>query len=205
MITIEKAQIFNIEGALRGARNPMNSWHLMDSYYDDAGEFVLGEKDRDLAGRLCAAGSDHRKFLRQILVCVDITAPLYWWKEYDTYKVATTANSQSTMHKLHTRPIEEADFSIEMLADADRAAFFAYLSHLENLRQKFVKTKEKDAWYALIQMLPASYNQLRTLTMNYENLANMHHQRATHKLNEWRVFCEWIRTLPLTDLFIKPQ
>ncbi len=203
MILIEKARVMNFEGALRGARNPMNSWARSDSKYDGKGRYVLGPNDLDLAKRLCKAGSDHRKFIRQIIVSVDITAPLYWWKEFDTYKVGTVANSTSTMHKIHAKPFEHADFSCEKLSKSAMEAFTAYMEFLELKRRHFVETKDKADWDDIIQLLPSSYNQKRTVTMNYENLLNMYFARRNHKLSEWREYCEWILTLPYTkELFL---
>ena len=202
MIKIERAVVMNLEGAIRGARNPMNSWAMSDSYYNSQGEFVLGPKDLDLAVRLCKAGSDHRKFMRQIMVCMDVTAPLYWWKEYDTYKVATTANSTSTMHKIHAKPIEASDFSVEHLSPESMVTFKAFIGHIENLRIEFNETKDKGTWYEIIQLLPSSYNQMRTLTLNYENLISMYYARKDHKQDEWRMFCRWIETLPYANPLI---
>ena len=196
MLKTERTAVMNLENAMRGARNPMNSWAKSDSAYDAAGNYVLGENDLALAKKLCRAGSDHRKFVRQILVSVDITAPLYWWKEFDTYKVATVANSTSTMHKIHAKPFELSDFSVDKLSAGALAAFRTYMDYMEATRLRFVETKDKGAWYDLIQMLPSSYNQLRTVTMNYETLINIYYARRAHKLDEWHVFCDWIRTLP---------
>lgn len=204
MIEIDKAVVMNFEGAIRGARNPMASWNRIDSYYDDDGKYVLGENDLNLAKKLCKAGSDHRKFIRQILVSVDITAPLYWWKEFDTYKVATVANSTSTMHKIHSRPFEMSDFSCDKLTDGGVKALESLLEYLEDCRIKFVETKDKAYWYDIIQLLPESYNQTRTITMNYENLLNMYYARKNHKLAEWHTYCDWILTLPYTkELFLQ--
>ena len=166
MLKLERTSVMNLENAMRGARNPMNSWAKSDSAYDDKGNYILGENDLALARKLCRAGSDHRKFVRQILVSVDITAPLYWWKEFDTYKVATVANSTSTMHKIHAKPFELADFSVDKLSDGALAAFRTYMDYMEATRRRFVETKDKRDWYDLIQLLPSSYNQLRTVTMN---------------------------------------
>ena len=199
MLKIERTSMMNLENAMRGARNPMNSWAKSDSAYDDKGNYILGENDLALARKLCRAGSDHRKFVRQILVSVDITAPLYWWKEFDTYKVATVANSTSTMHKIHAKPFELADFSVDKLSDGALAAFRTYMDYMEATRRRFVETKDKRDWYDLIQLLPSSYNQLRTVTMNYETLINIYYARRAHKLDEWHVFCDWIRTLPYAD------
>lgn len=204
MILIEYAEVMNLEGAIRGARNPLNSWSRIDSAYDENGNYVLGQNDLDLAKRLCKAGSDHRKFIRQILVSVDITAPMYWWKEFDTYKVATVANSTSTMHKIHSKPFALDDFSHDHLsADAVRA-LETLLVFLEQRRLRFVENKDKADWYDLIQLLPSSYNQKRTVTMNYENLLNMYYARRNHKLLEWHTYCDWILSLPYTkDLFLQ--
>ena len=199
MLKLERTSVMNLENAMRGARNPMNSWAKSDSAYDEAGNYILGENDLALARKLCRAGSDHRKFVRQILVSVDITAPLYWWKEFDTYKVATVANSTSTMHKIHAKPFELADFSVDKLSDGALAAFRTYMDYMEATRRRFVETKDKRDWYDLIQLLPSSYNQLRTVTMNYETLVNIYYARRAHKLDEWHVFCDWIRTLPYAD------
>ena len=199
MLKLERTSVMNLENAIRGARNPMNSWAKSDSAYDDKGNYILGENDLALARKLCRAGSDHRKFMRQILVSADITAPLYWWKEFDTYKVATVANSTSTMHKIHAKPFELADFSVDKLSDGALAAFRTYMDYMEATRRRFVETKDKRDWYDLIQLLPSSYNQLRTVTMNYETLINIYYARRAHKLDEWHVFCDWIRTLPYAD------
>lgn len=199
MLKLERTSVMNLENAMRGARNPMNSWAKSDSAYDDKGNYILGENDLALARKLCRAGSDHRKFVRQILVSADITAPLYWWKEFDTYKVATVANSTSTMHKIHAKPFELADFSVDKLSDGALAAFRTYMDYMEATRRRFVETKDKRDWYDLIQLLPSSYNQLRTVTMNYETLINIYYARRAHKLDEWHVFCDWIRTLPYAD------
>lgn len=197
MIKIERTSVMNLENAIRGARNPMNSWARMDSAYDAAGNYVLGDNDLDLARRLARAGSDHRKYLRQIFVSVDITAPLYWWKEFDTYKVGTVANSCSTMHKIHTKPFERDDFSCDRLDAGALQALDALVDYLECERQKFCANKEdRQPWHNMIQLLPSSYNQMRTITMNYENLINMYYARKNHKLAEWHVFCDWIKSLP---------
>lgn len=202
MLKLERTSVMNLENAIRGARNPMNSWAKSDSAYDEAGNYILGENDLALARKLCRAGSDHRKFVRQILVSADITAPLYWWKEFDTYKVATVANSTSTMHKIHAKPFELADFSVDKLSDGALAAFRTYMDYMEATRRRFVETKDKRDWYDLIQLLPSSYNQLRTVTMNYETLINIYYARRAHKLDEWHVFCDWIHTLPYADVLI---
>ncbi len=197
MIKLERCSVMNLENAMRGARNPLNSWARSDSAYDDAGNYVLGANDLDLAGRLARAGSDHRKFIRQIFVSVDITAPLYWWKEFDTYKVGTVANSTSTMHKIHAKAFDRDDFSHDRLDEGGLAALDALIAYLEAERQKFVANKEdRQPWHNIIQMLPSSYNQMRTVTMNYENLVNMYYARKNHKLAEWHTYCDWILSLP---------
>ncbi|MBQ7348221.1 MAG: hypothetical protein IJW55_09710 [Clostridia bacterium] len=197
MLKVERDQVMNLENAIRGARNPMNSWSRMDSAYDEKGNYVLGPNDLDLARRLAHAGSDHRKFLRQIFVSVDITAPMYWWKEFDTYKVGTVANSTSTMHKIHAKAFERDDFSHDRLDEGGLAALDALIAYLESERQKFVANKEdRTPWHNMIQLLPSSYNQMRTVTMNYENLINMYYARRSHKLAEWHTFCDWILSLP---------
>ncbi len=196
MLKVERVSVMNLENAMRGARNPMNSWDRSDSYYDETGRYVLGKNDLDLAVRLCAAGSDHRKFIRQILVSMDITAPLYWWKEFDTYKVGTVANSTSTMHKLHAKPLGLDDFSTDRLSPASLAEFERYVGYLESVRRRYVAGKDKADWYDLIQMLPSSYDQLRTVTLNYEVLVNIYYARRDHKLDEWRTLCRAILELP---------
>ncbi len=197
MIKIERTSVMNMENAIRGARNPLNSWARMDSEYDGEGNYILGENDLSLAMRLAHAGSDHRKFLRMIFVSVDITAPLYWWKEFDTYKVGTVANSTSTMHKIHAKQFERADFSCDRLDEGGLAALDALIDYLEAERVRFCADKDnKQAWHNMIQLLPSSYNQLRTVTLNYENLINIYYARRTHKLAEWHRFCEWLEGLP---------
>lgn len=199
MLKTERVSVMNIENAMRGARNPLNSWARSDSYYDENGNYILGENDLSLARRLSRAGSDHRKFLRQIFVTVDITAPMYWWKEYDTYKVGTVANSTSTMHKIHSKPIERSDFSLDKMSDETLEFFDSIIAQLEQLRIKYVETKDKQLWYDIIQLLPSSYNQMRTCTMNYENLISMYYARKSHKLDEWHVFCDFIKNLPYAE------
>ncbi|MBQ8850468.1 MAG: hypothetical protein IJ011_09075 [Clostridia bacterium] len=203
MIKIERVSVMNLENAIRGARNPMNSWGRMDSAYDSEGNYILGENDLDLAKRLAKAGSDHRKFLRQIFVSVDITAPLYWWKEFDTYKVGTVANSTSTMHKIHSKPFEREDFSCDRLDGAGLEALDSLIAFLEAERIKFCENKEdRQPWHNMIQLLPSSYNQMRTVSMNYENLINMYYARKSHKLAEWHTYCDWIASLPYAQELI---
>ncbi len=196
MILLEREHVMNFENAMRGARNPMNSWDRSDSSYDEDGNFVFGENDLTLASKLAKSGSDHRKFLRQIFVSVDITAPLYWWKEYDTYKVATVANSTSTMHKIHSKPFCLDDFSHDHLSKEGTEFMQIIIDTLEEIRKRYVKTKAKKDWYDIIQLLPSSYNQMRTCTFNYETLISIYYSRKNHKLEEWHVFCDWITTLP---------
>lgn len=196
MLTVSNINVMNIENAIRGARNPMNSWDRSDSYYNEEGVFILGENDLSLASKLCRAGSDHRKFIRQIFVSMDINAPLYWWKEFDTYKVGTVANSTSTMHKIHSQPFELDQFSHDQMSDETREKMRGVVEYLEHLRLKYLETKDKQTWYDMIQFLPSSYNQLRTCTLNYEVLVNMYHNRKHHKLQEWHVLCEAIEALP---------
>ena len=202
MIKLERVDVMNLENAIHGARNPMNSWHRMDSEYNEAGEYILGKNDLDLGQRLCKAGSDHRKFLRQIFLSVDISAPMYWWKEYDTYKVGTTANSTSTMHKIHSKVFEREDFSCDHMDESTLKVLDVIIEQLEALRGNFNETKDKVYWYSMIQLLPSSYNQMRTCTMTYENLRNMYHARKNHKLEEWRTFCKWVETLPYAAEFL---
>ena len=202
--------------AVRGARNPMNSWGKMDSvFFEDNSTPELGENDLDLLQRLIKGGSEHRKFMRQIMVSVDITAPLYWWKEFDTYKIGTTANSTSTMHKLASKSITIEDFEMddfEKVKIFDREPYnpddytdeiWDYIIDIcETLRQRFVETKDKKYWKELIRILPESYLQTRTVTMNYENLYSIVRQREGHKLSEWKSFIDWVHTLPYADELI---
>lgn len=196
MISLTNTSVMNFENAIRGARNPMNSWGRMDSYSQPDGTFVLGPNDLDLAMRLAHSGSDHRKYLRMIFVSVDITAPIYWWKEYDTYKVATVANSTSTMHKIHSKPFSINDFSCDHMTAATRAFMETVVQELETIRLRYKASKSKEDWYDLIQLLPSSYNQMRTCTLNYETLINIYRARRNHKLEEWHSFCSWVESLP---------
>ena len=206
MLKISKTLVTNLEGALRGMRNPFSSWEKSDSHYDADGQYILGPADIDLARRLCTSGSDHRKFIRQIIVSVDFDGPLYWWKEYDTYKVATVANSTSTMHCIHKKPFSREDFSCEKLTPDSLQVLDTLIAQLEKLRSEFLQTKDKTAWYNMIQLLPSSYNQLRTCTLNYETLTNIYYARKNHKLDEWHTLCRWIESLPYADvLILKPE
>lgn len=206
----ENTEVFNWEGAVRGMRNPMNSWDKSDSYYgnNEIGleSYVIGENDLELMQKLIKAGSEHRKFMRQIFVSVDITAPLYWWKEADTYKVGTVSNSCSTMHKLASTTITMDCFEMDDFADSNEESnhynlytknmWSNLINHLEALRKEFNETKDKRYWKELIRLLPESWLQTRTVTMNYENLLNMHRHRKNHRLSEWHKFCDWVESLP---------
>ena len=197
MIKIERFSVMNLENAMRGARNPLNSWSRMDSYYDENHQYLLGPNDLDLAVRLRRAGSDHRKFLRQVMVSADVTAPLYWWKEYDTYKVGTVANSTSTMHKIHSKPFSREDFSTDHMTEPTLAFMDQVIEKLEEIRLRYLEEgKKKEDWYDMIQLLPSSYNQMRTCSLNYETLINIYYARKDHKLQEWHSFCDWIASLP---------
>ncbi len=203
MIKFENTEVCGIRHAIRGMRNAMNSWKKSDSYASIIyNTFELGENDKVLAMQLSKAGTDHRKFLRMITVYADITAPLYWWKEYDTYKVGTTANSCSTMHKLTAKEFTIEDFSFE---DCDKwtkdVVCSCIINALNMNRLKYLETKDKKLWRQMIQLLPTSYNQKRTVMLNYEVLANIYKSRQGHKLKEWHDFIEWIEGLPYTDIF----
>ena len=198
MIKVENVDVYGFEAAIRGARNPMNSWHLMDSCYNN-GEFEIGEKDYDLLRRLTIAGSEHRKWNRMVTVTMDITAPLYFFKEYDTYKVATVANSCSTMHKIQAKEFTLDDFSHEHLEEYPKWLLSEVIKELNKNREDFNKTKDKDYWWQMIQLLPSSYNQKRTVHLNYETLGAMYRQRKHHKLDEWREFCSMIERLPYSE------
>lgn len=202
MLTLKNTSVMNFENAIRGARNPLNSWGRMDSHTEPDGNFIFGPNDLDLAMRLAKAGSDHRKYLRMVFVSVDVTAPLYWWKEYDTYKVATVANSTSTMHKIHSKPFSMDDFSCDHMTDGTKKFMETVVAELENIRLRFKETKSKDDWYDMIQLLPSSYNQMRTCTFNYETLINIYRARKNHKLAEWHTFCDWIEILPYAEQLI---
>ena len=219
MIIIEDEEIVGWESAIIGMRNPMNSWDKSDSWYGCGSEFddhlepedcdmdncknchfCIGKNDLDLMKRLAKAGTDHRKFMRMIVVYVDVTSPLYWWKEFDTYKVGTVRNSCSTMHKITEKEFTLDDFSHEHLSDDSIKLLKDIVFILNFHREKYLETKDKNYWWHLIQLLPSSYNQRATLMLNYEVLANMYHSRKNHKLDEWREFCKWIETLPYSEL-----
>lgn len=199
MLKIENVDVYGWEAAIRGMRNPKNSWGKSDSRFESVD---IGTNDLTLMKALTSAGSDHGKFMRMINVTLDITAPLYWWKEFDTYKVGTVADSCSTMHKVHAKEFTLDDFSHEHL----RRCWIEHLDQtcdLLNLaRTQFFETKDKRYWWQMIQLLPSSYNQRRTVQLNYQVLKNMYHARKNHKLDEWHVFCKWIETLPYSELII---
>lgn len=223
MIKIENTEIVGWEAAIRGMRNPLNSWEKSDSKWYSIGiptsnpaaindkylsqKYCIGDNDLDLMKRLRNAGTDHRKFMRMITVYVDITAPLYWWKEFDTYKVGTVANSCSTMHKIHAKEFTLDDFSCEHLFDTPESEFNDSMDVLKEVidilnlyRDRFVKNPHrKEYWWQLIQLLPSSYNQRRTVMLNYEVLANIYKSRRNHKLDEWHEFCKWIENLPYSE------
>jgi hypothetical protein len=220
MLKVENTETCGWEAAIRGMRNPKNSWGKSDSewkfYGGDSykGVFVIGKNDLDLMMRLRNAGTDHRKYLRMITVYCDITAPLYWWKECDTYKVGTVANSCSTMHKIHAKEFTLDDFSHEHLNTRSIELLNKTIDELNNYRDFYLTwddcginlkkmydfSNRKDVWWQMIQLLPSSYNQKRTVMLNYEVLANMYKSRKNHKLDEWHTFCDWIKTLPYSEL-----
>ena len=236
MLKIENTEVMGWEAAIRGMRNPMNSWEKSDSifvgdgeYHDICGNsgpyngtvtdtetfFEMGDNDLDLMTRLRNAGTDHRKFMRMITVYLDITAPLYWWKEFDTYKVGTVANSCSTMHKIHEKEFTFDDFSHEKLINSacmeiqeqhirisPIQALATTIECLNSYRDLYLQTKDKKYWWQMIQLLPSSYNQKRTVMLNYEVLANIYKSRKNHKLDEWHTFCNWIERLPYSQLII---
>lgn len=201
MMRFENTSVYNIYNAILGARNPMNSWNRSDSVFNGFNgkieNTIIGKNDLALMQKLIKAGSEHRKFLRQIFVAVDITAPLYWWKEFDTYKVGTVSNSTSTMHKLASTPI-----TMDCFENGEMIYSFT-IAELEMNRLKYLETKDKNEWKRLIVNLPESWLQKRTITMNYENILNMYQQRKNHKLTEWsKSFCNWVKTLPYAEELI---
>lgn len=199
MISIGNTEVFGFESAVRGSRNPLNSWAKSDSCFEPV---ELGINDLNLLTKLATAGADHGKFLRMIHVQCDILAPLYWWKEMDTYKIGTVANSTSTMHKLHSKEITIDDFSTDHMTEEGLSLFALFIEGIEALRIRFLDTMDKNIWYTIIQLLPSSYNQLRTFDVNYEALRNIYHARKNHKLEEWHTFCDWVETLPYADELI---
>lgn len=219
MINITETTVNGFEAAIRGMRNPMNSWDKSDSLdpvecvcesgscdecrhsgYCLSGEYVIGENDHDLAWTLSRAGTEHRKYLRMVTVTCDITAPLYWWKEFDTYKVGTVANSCSTMHRIHSKEFSRDDFSCEHMTEETEFVLDTVIESLNMNRKAFNDDKDKNSWWQMIQLLPSSYNQKRTVMLNYEVLANIYRQRKNHKLDEWIHFCRWIELLPYSEL-----
>lgn len=231
MIRIENTEVVGWDAAIRGMRNPMNSWDKSDSYFDSENyirndndhysvtvqnlKYHIGDDDLELMKKLASAGTDHSKYRRMITVYADITAPLYWWKEFDTYKVGTVSNSCSTMHKIHDKGFTEEDFSIENLMELDVNPLTGppclhdfsitmrwTIRELNRARKLYLATKDKKYWWQMIQLLPSSYNQRRTVMLNYEVLANQYHSRKSHKLDEWREYCEWIKTLPYAEELI---
>ena len=208
MIKIENIDVYGFETAIRGARNPMNSWDRMDSGYNN-GKFEIGENDYKLLKNLTIAGPEHRKWNRMVTVTMDITAPLYWWKEYDTYKVGTVANSCSTMHKIQAKKFELDDFSYEHLLDNSLDALVDVIDILNYHREAFNTYEDeyahdkKDYWWQMIQLLPSSYNQKRTVHLNYEVLGTMYHQRRHHKLDEWVEFCNTIKRFPYSEFITR--
>lgn len=212
MIKIEKTEILGWEAAIRGMRNPLNSWDKSDSYWthiEDAEtletapfQFFVGENDLDLMKRLSNAGTDHRKFMRMVTVYADIVAPRYWWEQFATYRVGVTMNSCSTMHKIHAKEFTMDDFSCEHLDKEGKKLLHQKISYLNKNREKFIETKDKQYWWNMIQLLPQSYNQKRTVLLNYEVLANIYKSRKNHKLDEWHDFCHWIEDLPHSNLIV---
>ena len=204
MITIEKTEVVGWEAAIRGMRNPLNSWAKSDTeFFDECGVYrvpKIGSNDYGLMTRLRNAGTDHRKYMRMIAVYADITAPLYWLKEYDTYKISTVSNSCSTMHKIHAKEFTMDDFSHEKLNFVSEVVLAAVIDRLNECREAFNESKDKEWWEQMIQLLPSSYNQRRTIMLNYEVLANIYKSRRHHKLDEWHTFCDWIETLPYSEL-----
>ena len=223
MIKLEKTEVVGLEPAIRGMRNPKNSWDRSDSRFVEDGEYhdicgnsgptniqvtdtenyyEIGLNDLDLMNRLAAGGSVHAKYRRMIIVYVDITAPLYWWKEFDTYKVGTVANSCSTMHKIADKEFTIDDFSVNHLTDLSIEGFMALITYLNTLRDRYNLDKNKEDWWQMIQLLPSSYNQKRTVMLNYEVLAGIYPMRKNHKLDEWQEFCQWIEQLPYSELIV---
>lgn len=204
MIKIEKTDVCGWEHAIRGMRNPMNSWDKSDTTFEYAygtmHTFKIGHNDHDLMMRLAKGGAVHAKYRRMITVYVDITAPLYWWKEFDTYKVGTVANSCSTMHKIHAKQFTLDDFSCEHLSTYNKSVLKEVIQALNRSRDEFVLHKEKTSWWQMIQLLPSSYNQKRTIMLNYEVLVGMYRDRKNHKLDEWHTFCDWVESLPFSEL-----
>lgn len=208
MIKIENTEVVGFEHAIRGMRNPMNSWDKSDSSFGDnlnecwkfCDGCIVGHKDLELMKSLSSAGTDHSKFLRMIVIYNDITSPMYWWKEFDTYKVGTVRNSCSTMHKIHSKEFTIDDFSTDHLNIFGFRSLEQTINNLNRNRDLFLDTNDKSYWWNMIQLLPSSYNQKATVMMNYQVLKNIYHSRKNHKLDEWRQFCDWIRSLPYSEL-----
>ena len=207
MITITNTDVYGFEAAIRGMRNPLESWNRSDSCFcpvspDCEGncKMHIGKNDRELMMKLAFAGSTHAKYRRMITVTCDITAPLYWWKEFDTYKIGTVANSCSTMHKIHARDLTLEDFSFDHLSDDNCWMLKDVIHRLNIARLRYVETGDKDEWWQMIQLLPSSFNQKRTVMLNYEVLVGIYRDRKNHKLDEWRDFCKWIESLPLSEI-----
>lgn len=208
MLKISNFEVMGWEHAIRGMRNPMNSWENSDSwwwnsafnYSNGTPVWSMGDNDLSLMKRLRNAGTDHRKFMRMIVVYLDLTAPLYWWKEFDTYKVGTVANSCSTMHKIAEKRFKRDDFSHEHLMDGGNYILNSTIDMLNEYRAQYLDSKDKKYWWQMIQLLPSSYNQRRTVMLNYEVLANIYKSRRNHKLDEWHTFCDWIEELPYSEL-----
>ena len=203
MISLSNAVVFGWHSAIMGMRNPMNSWSKSDSVFYSDFSCQIGQNDLDLMKTLIKAGTEHRKFLRMLHVQMDIEAPLYWWKEFDTYKVGTVANSCSTMHKIHSKEFTVDDFSHEHLDRFSTEVLGWTIKALNGSREDYMKSKSKDDWWQMIQLLPCSYNQLRTVDLNYEVLLNQYFQRKEHKLDEWRIYCEQIKCFPYLNDFIE--
>ena len=202
MIFIEKTEVYGWEAAIRGMRNSYNSWDKSDSSYSSSGKYELGNADIELMDRLSRSGPSHAKFLRYINVTMDVTAPRYWWAEMDTYKVGTVRNSCSTMHKVAAKEFVREDFSIEHLNDESLKTFDMLIATLNSARERYLKSKIKDDWWQMIQLLPAGLNQKATLQMNYQVLQGIYFTRKNHKLDEWHTFCRWIEELPHSNLII---
>lgn len=199
MIKIENVEVFGWEAAIRGMRNPMNSWEKSDSGWKANG-YHIGPNDQKLMMTLAQNGSTHAKYRRMIMVSLDVNAPLYWWKEADTYKVGTVCDSCSTMHKIQAKEFSLEDFSHEHLTEDSRKVLETVIEWLNHEREEFREWNDKEDWWQMIQLLPSSYNQRRTLLLNYEVLSRMYHDRREHKLDEWRKFCQWIEHLPHSEL-----
>ena len=200
MIKLENYEVMGWEHAIRGMRNPMNSWDRSDSTFDEEGIAWIGDNDRELMTKLAKAGSVHAKYRRMITVYVNVTAPLYFWKEFDTYKVGTVANSCSTMHKIADKEFTLDDFSHEHLTKSAETVLKNVIFSLNAHRELYLLNKDKTYWWQMIQLIPSSYNQKRTVMLNYEVLANIYEYRRNHKLDEWRDFCKWIETLPYSEI-----